>query len=75
MWESVAQRRHTVRKVFPASFSGPDGAVELMLFGRVEYVLKTGEEMAVDWAGYAVLNRSGAGVWRFAHYRVYLQMT
>lgn len=80
MWEKVEARKHTVNKVFPASFrEGGDAdadEIELMLFGNVEYSLKgaqgDGGAAAVDWAGYAKLKRT-AGEWKFAYYRVYLQ--
>lgn len=80
MWEKVEARKHTVHKVFPASFeesSFDDGdeVVELALFGSVAYKLKTGTEDAADWAGNAKLVRpSGGGEgWKFAYYRVYVQ--
>lgn len=83
MWEHVEARKHTVKKVFPASFGasgaeyGAEDEVELMLFGSVVYALKGGEsrEGGADWAGYAKLVRSGGsdGTWKFAYYRVYVQ--
>ncbi|KUI65384.1 hypothetical protein VM1G_00741 [Cytospora mali] len=82
MWEKVQARKHTVIKVFPASFGGGKGGedgdgVELMLYGNVVYKLKgsaDGEEDTVDWAGYARLVRAkGSNEWKFAYYRVYLQ--
>lgn len=77
MWEKVEERKHTVFKVFPLSFSGSsDSEVELMLYGNVVYRLK-GEQSAggaVDWAGYAKLVRGeGEKEWKFAYYRVYIQ--
>lgn len=77
MWEKVEARKHTVSKVFPATFQGDGEEVELMLFGNVVYSLKgaaQGDEGAatVDWAGYAKLKQT-AGEWKFAYYRVYLQ--
>lgn len=76
MWEKVEERKHTVFKVFPVSFSGNENEVELMLYGNVVYRLK-GEQSAggaVDWAGYAKLARvDGDKEWKFVHYRVYIQ--
>ena len=83
MWEKVQARKHTVFKVFPASFddgaaAGTEGeeGVELMLYGNVVYRLKAnpdGEE-TVDWAGHARLVRApGSKEWKFAYYRVYIQ--
>ncbi|PSS03809.1 hypothetical protein BD289DRAFT_420254 [Coniella lustricola] len=81
MWEKVAARKHTVFKVFPASFGntgahGGNEEVELMLYGSVVYKFKgeEGQEGGADWAGYAKLFKSGAGgEWKFAYYRVYIQ--
>ncbi|KAF3770013.1 hypothetical protein M406DRAFT_224236, partial [Cryphonectria parasitica EP155] len=80
MWEKVAARKHTVFKVFPASFaagSAEGDEVELMLYGNVVYRLKgreTEEKDAVDWAGYAKLVRTEEDKkWKFAYYRVYIQ--
>lgn len=79
MWEKVEARKHTVFKVFPASFESSssrtdDEVVELALFGSVAYRLKTGAEDGADWAGTATLVRTGgAKEWKFAYYRVYLQ--
>lgn len=75
MWDKVAARKHTVDKVFPVSFSGKEGEVELMMYGNVAYRFKEsagGAEDTVDWAGYARLVRAGKE-WKFAYYRVYLQ--
>lgn len=72
MWEKVEARKHTVHKVFPASFTEAAGEQELMLFGSVEYKLKAGGQDSVDWAGYAHLVKDD-GAWKFQYYRVYIQ--
>lgn len=77
MWEKVEARKHTVYKVFTASFdesSTAQEAVELALFGSVAYKLKTGTEDGADWAGNAKLVKAaGDKAWKFAYYRVYIQ--
>ena len=79
MWTHVAQRCHKVVKVFPARFdagSAIEGKdeMEFMLFGTVDYVLRSGARRTVDWAGHGVVGRaSSADRWRFTYYRVYLQ--
>lgn len=71
MWEHVAERTHTVEKVFPARFQ--PGRPEFMLFGRVDYVLRTAQKQSADWAGHAILEKDEKGDWKFAYYRVYIQ--
>ena len=73
MWESIAKRRHRADKVFPAA-SGGDGTVEYMLFGSVALEPKTGAAKTVDWAGHARVEKDVDGEWKFAFYRVYLQL-
>lgn len=85
MWTKVAQRRHTVLKVFPAglldapdassSDTGRRNVLEFMLFGKVDYLLRSGAQRStVEWAGYgAVSRRTEADAWKFTYYRVYLQ--
>ena len=73
MWETVANRRHRLDKVFPAAF-GSDGAPEYMLFGTAAYELKTGESKMADWAGYARLQKDADGQWTMRFYRVYLEL-
>ena len=71
MWEHVAERNHTVEKVFPAGFRSD--RTEFMAFGRVDYVLRTGEGQAADWAGHAILKKDEYEQWKFEYYRVYIQ--
>ncbi|KAF2758245.1 hypothetical protein EJ05DRAFT_500762 [Pseudovirgaria hyperparasitica] len=67
MWSAVEQRRHSPLKVFPF---GPNSN-EFMLYGTVDYVMKTGESCSKDWAARAVLNKEDGKV-RFSFYQVYL---
>jgi hypothetical protein len=45
-----------------------------MLYGEVEYGLKNGKEVTVEWAGRAVLveDKDEKGTWRMKFYQVYL---
>lgn len=80
MWEKVASRKHTVKQAFPGSFNeGAEGGepaagqtTEFMLYGTVDYVLKTGDKASADWAGHARVRREGKA-WKFVYYRVYIQ--
>ncbi|KAM3515551.1 hypothetical protein MY11210_000729 [Beauveria gryllotalpidicola] len=76
MWNVVAERKHTVKKVFPARFMDEDGECECMLFGDVRLKTKDGQELVVPWAGHATLTKAVDGSkeeWKFAQYRVWLQ--
>ena len=46
----------------------------MMLYGKVEYGLKNGKEVTVEWAGRAVLveDEEKNGTWRMGFYQVYL---
>jgi hypothetical protein len=67
MWEKVSSRAHRPLKVFPY---GPNSN-ELMLFGTVNYGLKSGEASSKEWAARAQLaNEDGKVKMRF--YQVYL---
>ncbi|KAF2432012.1 hypothetical protein EJ08DRAFT_732767 [Tothia fuscella] len=69
MWEKVASRKHTIEKIFPIE----ENADEVMLYGRVEYVMKEDErEVCVEWAGRAVVEEGGDGVIRLRFYQVYM---
>lgn len=73
MWEKVAARKHKPEKVFLSSF-GSDSATgkEYMLFGSLEYGMKTGEKQHVSWAGHAIVEEV-EGQLKFRYYRVYIQ--
>ncbi|KAK9435992.1 putative Fungal specific transcription factor [Metarhizium brunneum] len=76
MWSTVQERRHSVVKVFPASFQdleSEDQECELMLFGEVTLQTKDGQSQVVPWAGHVVLKKDKTGEkeeCKFAHYRV-----
>ncbi|KAI9166688.1 hypothetical protein HJFPF1_02802 [Paramyrothecium foliicola] len=62
MWTSVAERKHTVSKVFPARFQDPAAAegpveCECMLFGEVHYTTKDGNSSMKPWAGHGVVRK------------------
>lgn len=63
----IVRRKHHLYKIFPF---GPD-SLEVMVYGKVEYGLKNGKEIEVQWAGRAVLEDYQGGL-RFRHYQVYL---
>ncbi|EXJ59269.1 hypothetical protein A1O7_06701 [Cladophialophora yegresii CBS 114405] len=68
LWSGPIQRRkHTLEKIFPFGSSR-----EVMLYGSVEYGLKNGREVVVQWAGRAVLGEDEEGGLRFRFYQVYL---
>lgn len=80
MWNVVAERKHTVQKVFPHRFQDADSTepleCELMLFGDVHVVTKEGQELVIPWAGHGVLKKASEGgkeEWKFKHYQVWLQ--
>ncbi|OAA73926.1 hypothetical protein ISF_00827 [Cordyceps fumosorosea ARSEF 2679] len=78
MWKVVAERRHTVEKVFPARFREDEqGECECMLFGEVRIKTRDDKEMVVPWAGHATLTKVVVDglkeEWKFAQYRVWLQ--
>lgn len=67
MWEKVATRKHTPVKVFPF---GPK-ADEVMLYGTVDYGLKSGGKNSIDWSARAHLVKE-QGVVKMNFYQVYL---
>lgn len=80
MWEQVVARRHRPQKVFESAFSGgsstpatgQEGRPEYMLFGEVDYELRTGEKQTAGWAGHAILTEVD-GRLKFSYYRVWIQ--
>jgi hypothetical protein len=71
LWTGPVQRRkHTLLKIFPFGSAGEE-AREVMLYGSVEYGLKNGKELTVQWAARAVLAEYDGGL-RFKFYQVYL---
>ena len=67
MWEKVQNRLHRPLKIFPY---GPN-ADEVMLFGKVQYGLKTGGQSSVEWAAYARLKKVDGSA-KMDFYQVYL---
>lgn len=69
LWSGpVKTRKHSLHKIFPFG----DNSNELMLYGNVEYVLKNGKELSVDWAGRALIAKGDPKKLRMAFYQVYL---
>lgn len=67
MWEHVEQRKHTVFKVFPFG----NDSTEFMIYGLVNYQLKTGDKKDVEWAGRAQVVKLG-GAWKLQFYQIWL---
>jgi hypothetical protein len=67
MWIHVSSRRHEVLKVFPFGRK----ADEVMLYGTVEYSMKNGKSLTIDWAARAHLVKKGSHV-KMDFYQVYL---
>lgn len=67
MWEHVEQRKHTVFKVFPFG----NDSTEFMIYGLVNYQLKTGDKKDVEWAGRAQVVKLG-GSWKLQFYQIWL---
>ena len=78
MWVHVKSRKHTLAKMFPfgvnATDDGKGKVEEVMLYGSVEYGLKNGKELHLDWAARAELvgSKDGAEGWKMRRYQVYL---
>jgi hypothetical protein len=64
-WDSVVTRHHVVKKVFVYSDD------EVALVGTVDYGLKNGSSVDVEWSSHMVLNRAG-GSPKLKEYHVYL---
>jgi hypothetical protein len=67
MWEKVASRKHKAIKIFPF---GPNSN-EVMLYGTVQYGLKSGGESGIEWAARAHLVKEDGRV-KMDFYQVYL---
>ena len=61
-------RKHSIAKIFPFG----DNSNEVMLYGTVEYGLKNGKEVLVEWAGRAVLTEDKHNKWKMHFYQVYM---
>jgi hypothetical protein len=62
----VKTRLHTLHKIFPFG----DDANEIMLYGHVDYELKNGKDVSVNWAGRAQVVDEG-GHLKMKFYQVY----
>ena len=74
LWSGPIQRRkHKLEKIFPfgEGGKGQEQETECMLYGSVDYGLKNGKEVTVQWAGRAVLADFEGGL-RFKLYQVYV---
>ncbi len=67
MWDHVEQRKHTVFNVFPFG----NDSTEFMIYGLVNYQLKTGDKKDVEWAGRAQVIKTG-GAWKLQFYQIWL---
>lgn len=68
LWSGpVKTRLHTLKQIFPFG----DDSKNVMLHGSVDYGLKNGKEVTVEWAGRALLVEEG-GKLKMKEYQVYL---
>lgn len=68
LWSGpIKTRKHTLKKIFPFG----DNSNELMLYGTVDYGLKNGKSLTVDWAGRALMMEE-KGKLKLGFYQVYL---
>lgn len=68
LWSGpVKSRKHKLDKIFP--FGGKSN--EFMLYGTVDYGLKNGKEVTVDWAARAVMTEHQDAL-KFKLYQVYV---
>jgi hypothetical protein len=78
LWSGpVKTRKHHVNKIFPFEGEGKEGWAEVMLYGWVEYGLKNGKGLEVNWSARAVLVEDESGVegLKMGFYQVYLVRT
>ncbi|EXJ82157.1 hypothetical protein A1O1_08226 [Capronia coronata CBS 617.96] len=68
LWSGpVKTRKHKLEKIFPF---GKDSN-EVMVYGSVDYGLKNGKEVSVEWAGRAIFVEE-QGTLKMSFYQVYL---
>ncbi|KIX95133.1 uncharacterized protein Z520_09049 [Fonsecaea multimorphosa CBS 102226] len=71
LWNGpIHSRKHHLHKIFP--FGEGDAGLECMLYGSVDYGLKNGKQLTLEWAARAVLAEYEGKELRFKHYQVYL---
>lgn len=69
LWSGpVKTRKHSISKIYPFG----DNSNEVMLYGTVDYVLKNGKDVTVEWAGRAVLTEERDEKWKMHFYQVYM---
>jgi hypothetical protein len=69
LWNGpVKTRKHSLEKIFPFGA----GSLEVMVFGSVEYGLRNGREVGVEWAGRAVFEEVDGKELKMRFYQVYL---
>ncbi|OAP54510.1 hypothetical protein AYL99_10958 [Fonsecaea erecta] len=69
LWTGPIQtRKHKLEKIFPFG----ESSLECMLYGSVDYGLKNGKQLTVEWAARAVLAEYEGKELRFKKYQVYL---
>ena len=73
MWEKVQSRKHTIGRVYAFGADGEDKE-EIMLWGVVDYVLKSGEQSRIPWAARATFEKEEA-VTKMETYQVYMAST
>lgn len=72
LWSGpIKTRKHHVKKIFPFDGEGAEGKAEVMLYGFVEYGLKNGKEIEVNWSARAVMVEEGQEL-KMKFYQVYL---
>jgi hypothetical protein len=75
LWSGpVKTRKHHVNKIFPFDGPGKEGSAEVMLYGWVEYGLKNGKDLTVNWSARAVMveDKDGVEGLKMGFYQVYL---
>ena len=74
MWDKIVKRQHKPVKIFP--FGQASGNTEIMIYGTVDYTLKTGDEVKdVPWSARANMTEKEGGKMKMAYYQVYLVRT
>jgi len=66
MWTAVSARLHYPIKIFPFG----SGSKEVMIYGTLDYTLKDGRKVEVEWAAKVELVQE-AGKWKMEFYQVY----
>ncbi|KAH0843350.1 hypothetical protein AYO21_09962 [Fonsecaea monophora] len=64
----VVTRKHKLEKIFPFG----EGSLECMLYGTVDYGLRNGKQLTIEWSARAVLAEHDGKDLRFKLYQVYL---